>query len=625
LPKLEELLTAQAKAGAIQKKIESLAAELDGLILDIKRSFLGEMSPPMFSSQYFSQFGSNLWYESQRGIEEISWPGKPFFDRHGWHILLQVFLSLFVIIALYRKRQALRESKRWSFLAARPLSAGFFVAIMATLLFYYRDEGMPATWELATTIVGGVSFVRLFGSLITASWKMHFAYGLISAFILNRLVYVVNLPLPLVRVYIVLISLAGLFLCLRWARASRCPEESGFYPWLLRLVSFFFAGIMITEIWGKTNLPMYLLVSVVNSATMVLLFVLFMYMIRGAVEWMFCTSPLRRATVLNTDAAAIIRQVTRFIYFAILMLVLIPGILMIWGVYDNLERATKGVLALGFTIGSLRISMGLLITSAGILYGSFLMSWIFQKVLVDRELVRRQMESGVRLAIGRLVHYAFISAGFLLAISTLGVEITKITIMLSALGVGIGFGLQGVVNNFVSGLILLFERPVRVGDSIELNGKWSEIKKIGLRATTVRTHEDSDVIIPNADLISNHVTNWTLSNRKVRMIIPVGVAYGSDVPLVVETLMACAKANSMLAKTPEPQVLFLNFGESSLDFELRVWVLDVANRRQAQSELHKEIDRRFREAKIEIAFPQRDLHLRSVNESVTLRPPETPK
>jgi small-conductance mechanosensitive channel len=128
------------------------------------------------------------------------------------------------------------------------------------------------------------------------------------------------------------------------------------------------------------------------------------------------------------------------------------------------------------------------------------------------------------------------------------------------------------------------------------------------------------VIIPNADLVTNQVTNWTLSSRRVRFIIPVGVAYGSDIALVIETLMACAKENAMVAEWPEPQVLFLGFGESSLDFELRAWVPDADHRLIVKSDLHQEIDRKFREAKIEIAFPQRDLHLRSVDQSVTLKP-----
>jgi small-conductance mechanosensitive channel len=328
-------------------------------------------------------------------------------------------------------------------------------------------------------------------------------------------------------------------------------------------------------------------------------------------------------TVLHSDVDAIIHRVGLFIDVAIWGVVVLPVLLLVWGVYDRLDEATKGLLGLGFNIGSQRISVGLVIASAGILYGSYIISLVLQKLLMDEVLVRRRVQKGVRLAIGKLVHYVLLLAGFLLAISILGFEFTKLTIMLGALGVGIGFGLQGVVNNFVSGLIVLFEQPVRVGDIIELSGTWSEIKRIGLRSTTVRTFDEADVIIPNADLVSNQVTNWTLTNRQVRLIIPVGVAYGSDVALVMETLPACANANENVSKTRPPEVLFLNFGESSLDFELRVWVLDVDNRLKTKSELNQEIDRSFREAKIEIAFPQRDLHLRSVDESVTLRPPDT--
>jgi small-conductance mechanosensitive channel len=226
------------------------------------------------------------------------------------------------------------------------------------------------------------------------------------------------------------------------------------------------------------------------------------------------------------------------------------------------------------------------------------------------------VEKGVRLAMGRLIHYVILTAGFIVALSTLGFHLTELTIMLSALGVGIGFGLQSVVNNFVCGLILLFERPVRVGDYIEFGGQWAEIKRIGLRATIVQTFDQADVIIPNGDLVSNQVTNWTLSSRQVRLIVPVGVAYGSDVPLVMETLLACAKEHPMVSEIPSPQVLFLNFGESSLDFDLRVWVPDADIRLKTGSELRQEIDRRFREANIEISFPQRDLHLRSVDSSI---------
>jgi small-conductance mechanosensitive channel len=420
---------------------------------------------------------------------------------------------------------------------------------------------------------------------------------------------VLNFPLPLFRLYIVLTGLVGLLFCVRWAGETARLKESNFYFWLLRLVSLFFAVIIIAQLLGKQALALYLFESLIDSVATVLVIMLFMHMIRGGLEWLFLTSPLRRATVLYRDTATIIHRVALLIDAAIWGLVVLPAILMIWGVYDNLAGATKGVLALGFNLGSQRISVGLLIAAAGIFYGSYLISWILQKLLMDEVLVKRRVERGVRVSIGRLVHYALIFIGFSLALITLGFEFTNLTILLSALGVGIGFGLQSIVNNFISGLILLFERPVRVGDFIELSGNWAEIKRIGLRATTVQTFDQADVIVPNADLVTNPVTNWTLSNRQARLIIPVGVAYGSDVSLVIEALMACAKANSKVAQTPMPQVLFLGFGDSSLDFELRVWVLDVADRLTIKSELHQEIDRSFRDANIVIAFPQRDVHL----------------
>jgi small-conductance mechanosensitive channel len=161
---------------------------------------------------------------------------------------------------------------------------------------------------------------------------------------------------------------------------------------------------------------------------------------------------------------------------------------------------------------------------------------------------------------------------------------------------------------------MLFERPVKVGDAIELNGQYGNIKKVGLRATVVQTYDNSEIVVPNSDLITSQVTNWTLAERLSRIGIPVGVAYGSDVPLVMRTIQECAAANQTVLENPAPKVLFVNFGNSSLDFELRVWVADFDTRLQVVSELHQEIDRRFRELNIEIPFPQTDLHVRSIDE-----------
>ena len=619
---LGSMLTVQKKIGNLQAKIISIRAKLGSLIIAARTGVRVNISPPLFSSRYFSQYSSELWYASQKGLAEALWIDSRIFDRQGMIIFLQVLFSIFVIIAVYRNRQVLNDSKRWQFLGARPFSAGLFSGTILFMVFYeYRE--LQDTWTLVLSIVGGISFARLIGALYPASWRTQLVYGLSIVYIVTRLLHVIMLPLPLIRLYTVLAALTGLLFCLRWASEIRCQKDPDVYRWVLRAGAFFLGFIIIAEIWGKQGLAEFLFISLLRSTAPVLAFMFFMYMIRGFLARVFRSSSLQKMALFYGDTDVIIRRVALFINAAVCGLLLLPGILFIWGAYDDLSGAIEGVLAFGFNLGSQRISLGLVIISAGILYGAFLASWIVQKLLMDQVFAKRRVETGVRVAIARLVHYALIFIGFVLALIALGFEFTKLTIVLSALGVGIGFGLQSVVNNFVSGLILLFERPVRVGDYIEFDGKWAEIKNIGLRATIVQTFDQADVIIPNADLVTNQVINWTLSNRRVRLAIPVGVAYGSDIALVMETLRASSKDNSKVAEAPAPQVLYLNFGESALEFELRVWVLDADNWLVVSSELHQEIDRRFRRAKIEIAFPQRDLHLRSTNEPITLPSSET--
>jgi small-conductance mechanosensitive channel len=610
---LDPLLTIQEKAGNIRARIISLTAELDGLILARGDGVVLESYPPLLSSRYFSQFGSELWLGLQSGLAEVSLPGRRFFTQQGWIVFLQALLSLALIIVIYRNRHVLKDSKRWRFIADRPFSAGFFLGVLTTSAFY-EYGGVPASWELVLTIVAAISFARLVGGLVEASWKRQFVYGLMIVYIVTKLLYVVSLPLPLLRLYIVVTVLVGLIFFLRWAGESGRHEDRLFYAWALRLGSFFLVVVVIAELWGKAGLASYLLVASVWTIAIALILWLFMHLVRGGLAWVFHSSPLRRVTVLRSNADRVIRELA-FLFYAFIGVFYLSGILVIWRVYDSVPEATKALLSLRFNLGSQRITVGLIIVSAALLYASLIISWILRALLTEGVLAKRQVDAGVQHSVGRLVHYALVLIGLLLAFTALGFELTKVTIIISALGVGIGFGLQTVVNNFVCGLIMLFERPVRVGDYIEIGGLWAEIRKIGLRATVVRTFDAAEIVVPNSDLISNQVTNWTLSDRGVRLIIAVGVAYGSDVPLVTETLMECAMASSKVLRMPEPQVLFRDFGESSLDFELRVWISNVDDRLQVASDLRHDIDRRFQEKGIVIAFPQRDLHIRSVDES----------
>jgi small-conductance mechanosensitive channel len=204
-----------------------------------------------------------------------------------------------------------------------------------------------------------------------------------------------------------------------------------------------------------------------------------------------------------------------------------------------------------------------------------------------------------------------VSIGFLLAATAAGMELSHLAIILGAFSVGIGFGLQNIFNNLVSGLILVFERPINEGDIVEVNSLLGRVKKIGIRSSIVRTFSGAEVIVPNGELISNELINWTLSDQFRRADVQVGVAYGTDPALVIDLLLNIATENKRVNKKPLPQAFFVDFGESSLDFRLLAWT-NQEFRLEVESELRLAINIKLKEAGIEIPFPQRDLHVRSM-------------
>jgi len=202
--------------------------------------------------------------------------------------------------------------------------------------------------------------------------------------------------------------------------------------------------------------------------------------------------------------------------------------------------------------------------------------------------------------------------GLFVALAAAGFEVSQLAIVVGALGVGIGFGLQNVVNNFVSGLILMFERPIQPGDVVEVSGTSGKVREIGMRATTLTTFEGADVVVPNGALLNEKLINWTLSDMNRRIDVSVGVAYGSDAQRVLTLLGEVTKATPGIASEPEPVILFVGFGASSLDFTIRGWTHDFGEWVKIRSDLTVRVYQALNEAGIEIPFPQQDLHLRSV-------------
>jgi small-conductance mechanosensitive channel len=237
--------------------------------------------------------------------------------------------------------------------------------------------------------------------------------------------------------------------------------------------------------------------------------------------------------------------------------------------------------------------------------------------LAERLLVRRLfkhygLRKGLDMAIGRLVKYAVIAVGVLISFQTIGVQMDSVAVIFGFLSVGIGFGLQNLTSNFISGILLLVERPVKVGDRIYVDGVAGDITDIRIRATVVRTLDNVCIIVPNSKLIEEKVTNWSYDNDILRVHVDVGVAYGSDVERVRQILLTVAQDHKEVLGEPEPKVFFMEFGDSSLNFTLFAYIHDLRNAFGVRSDLRFAIDKAFRENGIEIPFPQRDIHMKSM-------------
>jgi small-conductance mechanosensitive channel len=283
-----------------------------------------------------------------------------------------------------------------------------------------------------------------------------------------------------------------------------------------------------------------------------------------------------------------------------------------FGVRTALARGARGIFNSSLGYGGVEVTLGGMLAFVVTLAGAWLFARMVRFVLDEEVFPRISLARGVPFALSTLVNYAILLAGLFMALSALGFDLDRITILLGAFGVGIGFGLQSVVNNFVSGLILLFERPIKVGDNVELQGLEGTVQRIGIRASVVRTGDGADVIVPNALLTTERVVNWTLVDRLRRVHLKVGVAYGSDPHRVVELLRGVVEKHPGVCAYPKPQVLFAGFGESSLDFEMRVWMDDPDVVPNTRSEVALAIHDALTGAGIDIPFPQRVLHVGSV-------------
>jgi small-conductance mechanosensitive channel len=271
-----------------------------------------------------------------------------------------------------------------------------------------------------------------------------------------------------------------------------------------------------------------------------------------------------------------------------------------------------------FSLGGVPIN-SLFVLKAGIFLVVLVLICHFTLMILEtRILTYTPLNEGQRYAVARGVSYIVFALGMIVGLQSLGLNLNSLVVLGGALGIGVGLGLQAIVSNFVAGLVLLVEQPIKLGDRVEVGSVYGDVIRMRGRSTWIRTNENVVIIVPNSEFINERVINWTANDRQVRIALPVGVSYSSDPEKVKKLLLEVARHHPDVLSVPHPEVIFTEFGDSSLNFSLRVWtVRQVQTPARLKSDLYFAIFEKFRESGVEIPFPQRDLHVRSISEPLS--------
>ncbi|MEM1038785.1 MAG: mechanosensitive ion channel domain-containing protein [Pseudomonadota bacterium] len=393
------------------------------------------------------------------------------------------------------------------------------------------------------------------------------------------------------------------------------PALRGWNPFLYWLIWIIVVAIVLMAVTGYVSLARFVAGQIVITGTIIATMYIGYQAARalaaqGAVA---STSYGKRMlengrTPLGLDQIGLVLSIVMNVAVT---LIGVPLILQQWGSRAD-EMASVAFSALsGFTVGGVEISLGRILLAIGVFVGFIALTRLFQRWFDGKVLARTKLDAGVKNSVRAGLGYLGYFIAALIAISWAGFNLSNIAIIAGALSVGIGFGLQNIVNNFVSGLIMLIERPIKSGDIIQVGGTEGFVRKINVRATELETFDRQSVIIPNSEVINTAVANWMHVDRIRRVIIRIGVAYGSDVEKVREVLLCVLEDDDRVATHPAPFVYFADFGASSLDFELRFFIRDLMEVISVETDVRFRIEKAFREAQIEVPFPQQDIHIRS--------------
>jgi small-conductance mechanosensitive channel len=549
------------------------------------------------------------------------------YGRPGLWILLGAFLALLLVLSWFRYL-----SRSWSYedpdleASARILSRPFSAALLMTLLLTRQifPTAPLVLFDLNRLLIL-IPLLRLLPEAALAKLRST-VYVTATLFVLD---WLRNLTVPdslLNRLSLFAWTILAL-VAFGWVmrpKGALATIGRGFWQraalFLGRTVTLAFLAAGLANLFGYVHLAAYVSDASLAAAYAAIVLYAGYLVLGGAWRAILRTKLAANLKAIQVHTATAERRGLFLLGLAALTIwiLLVSSFL---GVADALVDAVSSGLSAGFDVGSVTISVGSVLAFLITIWLAIIISGILRALLAE-DVFPKTRHARAADTISTVIYWALLLVGFLFAAAAAGFEIGRLTLLAGAFGVGIGFGLQDVVNNFVSGLILAFERPIQVGDIVDLGTLQGTVSRIGMRSSVIRTFQGAEVIVPNSNLISNPMVNWTRSDRLRRVDIPVGVAYGTDQREVFNVLMEVAKEHADVLEHPEPSVLLRGFGDSSLNFELRFWTYRFDGFLRVQSEVTQVVLDALKKADITIPFPQRDLHVKSVAPGVRKPVPE---
>jgi potassium-dependent mechanosensitive channel len=604
-----QVLSLQGRVSEQHARVRRALSSIEQAESRALKNLLVRDSPPLWSG------GTSLGRElEEQGGESLSSQLKTstaFSKRIPSTFLIHALVIVVIASGLQWMRRRIRklaeekpDLQRAVPILGLPVSTAFVVSFLISPSIY------PQAPRLIQAIIGTVAIIPTV--VILRRLLERNLYPILNALVIMYfvgLLQVLAASLPVLARFIFLGQMLGGSLFLGWLlrsrRLSSTPAETDGRLWrsmrvIAKIGLILLAAAFLANVFGYVNLGNLLGIVFLRSAYIAALLYTAIRILEGLIIIALQVRPLGSLRVISLHRPMLQRRTCRVLEF-LAFLFWLSLILNFFGLLTPLTATTQAALNAELAIGSLNISVHSILAFLIAIWASFLVSRFLRFLLEEDVYHHFDLAPGTPYAISTMLHYAILFLGFFIALGALGIDLGKITILAGAFSVGIGFGLQNVINNFVSGLILLFERPIKIGDMIEVSGIAGEVRRIGIRASVIRTGDGSEVIVPNGSLISSQVTNWTFSDVLRAIELSVNVVGGADPQRVFELLKSTAAGHPGVAKEPSPQVYVVNFTAGAVTFQLRVWTDRYHEWAQLRSDLSLAVNNALAREKIAIA------------------------